>query len=139
MPYKIGYDTSYVILTFLHLFSFFRLPPNVSGCAKLLDGLGLGPSHVTAVGPSVPTRTRLPPPGFTTAPNHMNAFGLGIPRAPSNNSKNCSYVYCINFELVQVDFTRHFFCEVHMKFIYTSVGFMCTFRSILLHSLRGNK
>lgn len=58
-----------------------RLAPTVSGCTKLLDGLGLGP-----MGPSTPTRTRLPPPGFTTAPNHMNAFGLGIPRAPSSNS-----------------------------------------------------
>ncbi|XP_069694336.1 probable serine/threonine-protein kinase DDB_G0267686 isoform X2 [Periplaneta americana] len=58
-----------------------RLAPNVSGCTKLLDGLGLG-----TMGPPTPTRTRLPPPGFTTAPNHMNAFGLGIPRAPSSNS-----------------------------------------------------
>ncbi|KAJ9583488.1 hypothetical protein L9F63_022169, partial [Diploptera punctata] len=55
------------------------LPPNVSNCTKLLNGLGIGPSSVNAA------RTRLPPPGFTTAPNHMNAFGLGIPRAPSSS------------------------------------------------------
>ncbi|XP_066997357.2 uncharacterized protein [Anabrus simplex] len=51
-----------------------RLQLNLSGCSKLVEGLG-----------HVPPRARLPPPGFTTAPNHMNAFGLGIPRAPSNS------------------------------------------------------
>nr|CAD7400612.1 unnamed protein product [Timema cristinae] len=57
-----------------------RLSQNmsVSACTKLLDGLGLGQV------PSPAPRARLPPPGFPTAPNHMNAFGLGIPRAPSS-------------------------------------------------------
>ncbi|XP_022186850.1 CCR4-NOT transcription complex subunit 4 isoform X2 [Nilaparvata lugens] len=40
----------------------------ITNCSKLLDGLRVAP------------RTRLPPPGFTSTPNHMNAFGLGIPR-----------------------------------------------------------
>lgn len=44
----------------------------ISTCTKLVDGLRLG----TTLSP----RTRLPPPGFTSTPNHMNAFGLGIPR-----------------------------------------------------------
>ncbi|PSN56194.1 hypothetical protein C0J52_01420 [Blattella germanica] len=61
-----------------------RLPANISSCTKLLDGLSLGPS-VSSIAQAAPTRSRLPPPGFTTAPNHMNAFGLGIPRAPTNS------------------------------------------------------
>lgn len=44
----------------------------ISTCTKLVDGLRLG----TTLSP----RSRLPPPGFTSTPNHMNAFGLGIPR-----------------------------------------------------------
>ncbi|XP_063229601.1 uncharacterized protein LOC134534877 isoform X3 [Bacillus rossius redtenbacheri] len=63
-----------------------RLLPNmsVSGCAKLLDGLALAASPPN--GPSPVPRPRLPPPppGFATTPNHMNAFGLGIPRALTN-------------------------------------------------------
>lgn len=47
----------------------------LSNCTKLLDGL--------RIGSSVPPRSRLPPPGFTSTPNHMNAFGLGIPRTGS--------------------------------------------------------
>ncbi|XP_073974868.1 CCR4-NOT transcription complex subunit 4 isoform X2 [Rhodnius prolixus] len=43
----------------------------LNSCTKLLDGLRLG----TAI-----PHSRPPPPGFTTTPNHMNAFGLGIPR-----------------------------------------------------------
>jgi hypothetical protein len=90
-------------------FIFSRLPQNVSGCAKLLDGLGLGPSNVTPMASSAHTRTRLPPPGFTTAPNHMNAFGLGIPRAPSNNSKNCTCVYFIYFESVHLYLIKYYY------------------------------
>uniref|UniRef100_A0A224X9F7 CCR4-NOT transcription complex subunit 4 n=1 Tax=Panstrongylus lignarius TaxID=156445 RepID=A0A224X9F7_9HEMI len=43
----------------------------LNSCTKLLDGLRLG----TAI-----PHSRPPPPGFTSTPNHMNAFGLGIPR-----------------------------------------------------------
>jgi len=47
----------------------------ISTCTKLVDGL--------RISSSISPRTRLPPPGFTSTPNHMNAFGLGIPRTGS--------------------------------------------------------
>ncbi|KAG8247536.1 CCR4-NOT transcription complex subunit 4 [Homalodisca vitripennis] len=50
----------------------------ISTCTKLVDGL--------RIGSSISPRTRLPPPGFTSTPNHMNAFGLGIPRTGSKTS-----------------------------------------------------
>lgn len=55
--------------------------PQVSSCTKLLEGLGLGMNS------SMATRSRPPPPGFAPAPNHMNAFGMGLPRtAPSSSN-----------------------------------------------------
>lgn len=47
----------------------------INNCTKLIDGL--------RISSSVAPRSRLPPPGFTSTPNHMNAFGLGIPRTGS--------------------------------------------------------
>ncbi|XP_075230253.1 CCR4-NOT transcription complex subunit 4 isoform X2 [Lycorma delicatula] len=46
----------------------------INSCSKLIDGMRINPSA---------PRSRLPPPGFTSTPNHMNAFGLGIPRTGS--------------------------------------------------------
>uniref|UniRef100_A0A0A9VZX4 CCR4-NOT transcription complex subunit 4 n=1 Tax=Lygus hesperus TaxID=30085 RepID=A0A0A9VZX4_LYGHE len=46
----------------------------VNDCNKILEGLRIGGSAPIA---------RPPPPGFTSTPNHMNAFGLGIPRTGS--------------------------------------------------------
>lgn len=46
----------------------------LNNCTKLLEGL--------RIGTTVP-HSRPPPPGFTSTPNHMNAFGLGIPRTGS--------------------------------------------------------
>ncbi|XP_065223380.1 CCR4-NOT transcription complex subunit 4 isoform X2 [Planococcus citri] len=42
-----------------------------ANCTKLLDELRIG---------NIPPRTHIPPPGFSNSANHMNAFGLGIPR-----------------------------------------------------------
>lgn len=41
-----------------------------------------------SIGGNIGQRSRLPPPGFpSSTPNHMNSFGLGIPRAaPTNNT-----------------------------------------------------
>lgn len=50
------------------VFIFYRLAAN---CSKLLDELRIG---------NIPPRTHIPPPGFSNTANHMNAFGLGIPR-----------------------------------------------------------
>ena len=46
-------------------------------------------------------RSRLPPPGFpSSSPNHMNSFGLGIPRpAPSNNTLSGEINY-VTFSLL---------------------------------------
>ncbi|XP_046629957.1 uncharacterized protein LOC124310202 isoform X2 [Neodiprion virginianus] len=59
-----------------------RLPPN------LLPPSGTqSPAPTAATSTNLGQRSRLPPPGFPgSAPNHMNSFGLGIPRpAPTNN------------------------------------------------------
>ena len=63
-----------------------RLTPQsqVSNCTKLLEGLGLG------LNSSMAARSRPPPPGFAPAPNHMNAFGLGIPRSVPSSSNSTS-------------------------------------------------
>ncbi|XP_024084097.1 CCR4-NOT transcription complex subunit 4 isoform X2 [Cimex lectularius] len=53
----------------------------LNSCSKLLEGLRLG---------STVPHSRPPPPGFTSTPNHMNAFGLGIPRT---GSKLLQYIH----------------------------------------------
>lgn len=37
---------------------------------------------------TAPTRTCLPPPGFSSAPNQVNSYGISIPR----NTGNFSYL-----------------------------------------------
>lgn len=61
-------------------------PPASVTVAKLLDGFTTNPIPNAARAQNLPPRSRLPPPGFS-APNHMNAFGLGIPRPPSNTGE----------------------------------------------------
>ena len=48
-------------------------------------------------------RSRLPPPGFpSSSPNHMNSFGLGIPRpAPSNNTLSGKNNYLLSIGYLQ--------------------------------------
>ncbi|BES99826.1 RNA recognition motif. (a.k.a. RRM, RBD, or RNP domain) [Nesidiocoris tenuis] len=48
----------------------------VNECSKILEGLRVGGGGAQLARP--------PPPGFTSTPNHMNAFGLGIPRTTGN-------------------------------------------------------
>ncbi|XP_017886390.1 putative uncharacterized protein DDB_G0271606 isoform X4 [Ceratina calcarata] len=59
-----------------------RLPQN------LLQSGTQSPAQNTVAAASLGQRSRLPPPGFPgSTPNHMNSFGLGIPRpAPTNNA-----------------------------------------------------
>jgi len=58
-----------------------RLPQN------LLQSGAQNPAQSTVTA-SLGQRSRLPPPGFPgSTPNHMNSFGLGIPRpAPTNST-----------------------------------------------------
>ncbi|XP_020292098.1 CCR4-NOT transcription complex subunit 4 isoform X3 [Pseudomyrmex gracilis] len=59
-----------------------RLPQN------LLQSGAQSPAQATVTATSLGQRSRLPPPGFPgSTPNHMNSFGLGIPRpAPTNSA-----------------------------------------------------
>ncbi|XP_043265525.1 RNA polymerase II degradation factor 1 isoform X3 [Colletes gigas] len=59
-----------------------RLPQN------LLQSGTQSPAQSTVAAASLGQRSRLPPPGFPgSTPNHMNSFGLGIPRpAPTNGA-----------------------------------------------------
>ncbi|KAL0113093.1 hypothetical protein PUN28_012364 [Cardiocondyla obscurior] len=59
-----------------------RLPQN------LLPSGAQSPAQSTVTANSLGQRSRLPPPGFPgSTPNHMNSFGLGIPRpAPTNSA-----------------------------------------------------
>ncbi|XP_066582625.1 uncharacterized protein Cnot4 [Prorops nasuta] len=59
-----------------------RLPQN------LLPSSAPSPVQTTVNAASLGQRSRLPPPGFPgSTPNHMNSFGLGIPRpAPTNSA-----------------------------------------------------
>ncbi|KAG7190066.1 hypothetical protein KM043_006207 [Ampulex compressa] len=59
-----------------------RLPQN------LLQSGTQNPGQGSVTAGSLGQRSRLPPPGFPgSTPNHMNSFGLGIPRpAPTNNA-----------------------------------------------------
>ena len=59
-----------------------RLPQN------LLQSGAQSPAQSTVTANSLGQRSRLPPPGFLgSTPNHMNSFGLGIPRpAPTNSA-----------------------------------------------------
>lgn len=59
-----------------------RLPQN------LLPSGTQSPAQGTVAAASLGQRSRLPPPGFPgSTPNHMNSFGLGIPRpAPTNSA-----------------------------------------------------
>jgi len=59
-----------------------RLPQN------LLQSGAQNPAQSTVAAASLGQRSRLPPPGFPgSTPNHMNSFGLGIPRpAPTNSA-----------------------------------------------------
>lgn len=59
-----------------------RLPQN------LLPSGAQSPAQGTVAATSLGQRSRLPPPGFPgSTPNHMNSFGLGIPRpAPTNSA-----------------------------------------------------
>ncbi|XP_011882356.1 PREDICTED: alpha-protein kinase 1 isoform X2 [Vollenhovia emeryi] len=59
-----------------------RLPQN------LLPSGAQSPAQGTVTATSLGQRSRLPPPGFPgSTPNHMNSFGLGIPRpAPTNSA-----------------------------------------------------
>ncbi|XP_036145867.1 putative uncharacterized protein DDB_G0286901 isoform X2 [Monomorium pharaonis] len=59
-----------------------RLPQN------LLSSGAQSPAQGTVTATSLGQRSRLPPPGFLgSTPNHMNSFGLGIPRpAPTNSA-----------------------------------------------------
>lgn len=59
-----------------------RLPQN------LLQSGTQSPAQSTVTAANLGQRSRLPPPGFPgSTPNHMNSFGLGIPRpAPTNNA-----------------------------------------------------
>lgn len=59
-----------------------RLPQN------LLQSGTQSPAQSTVTANSLGQRSRLPPPGFLgSTPNHMNSFGLGIPRpAPTNSA-----------------------------------------------------
>lgn len=57
-----------------------RLPQN------LLAAQQSGSASPVTV-PNIGQRSRLPPPGFpSSTPNHMNSFGLGIPRPSPNNN-----------------------------------------------------
>ncbi|XP_025159580.1 probable serine/threonine-protein kinase tsuA isoform X3 [Harpegnathos saltator] len=60
-----------------------RLPQNL-----LQSGGAQSPAQGTVTAASLGQRSRLPPPGFPgSTPNHMNSFGLGIPRpAPTNST-----------------------------------------------------
>lgn len=60
-----------------------RLPQNL-----LPSGGAQSPAQGTVTTASLGQRSRLPPPGFPgSTPNHMNSFGLGIPRpAPTNST-----------------------------------------------------
>ncbi|EGI62542.1 PREDICTED: alpha-protein kinase 1 isoform X1 [Acromyrmex echinatior] len=59
-----------------------RLPQN------LLPSGAQSPAQGTVTATTLGQRSRLPPPGFPgSTPNHMNSFGLGIPRpAPTNSA-----------------------------------------------------
>lgn len=59
-----------------------RLPQN------MLQSGAQSPAPGTVTANSLGQRSRLPPPGFLgSTPNHMNSFGLGIPRpAPTNSA-----------------------------------------------------
>ncbi|KAL6264103.1 hypothetical protein P5V15_004181 [Pogonomyrmex californicus] len=59
-----------------------RLPQN------LLPSGAQSPAQGTVTATNLGQRSRLPPPGFPgSTPNHMNSFGLGIPRpAPTNSA-----------------------------------------------------
>nr|XP_012147008.1 PREDICTED: CCR4-NOT transcription complex subunit 4 isoform X4 [Megachile rotundata] len=59
-----------------------RLPQN------LLQSGTQSPAQNSVTAANLGQRSRLPPPGFPgSTPNHMNSFGLGIPRpAPTNNA-----------------------------------------------------
>ncbi|XP_022178295.1 CCR4-NOT transcription complex subunit 4 isoform X3 [Myzus persicae] len=48
-------------------------------CTKLMDNL-----HINN---TAPTRTCLPPPGFSSAPNQVNSYGISIPRNTGNTNK----------------------------------------------------
>lgn len=59
-----------------------RLPQN------LLQSGAQSPAQSAVTATNLGQRSRLPPPGFLgSTPNHMNSFGLGIPRpAPTNSA-----------------------------------------------------
>ena len=62
-----------------------RLPtPLIQQQQQQQNGGTQSPVNVASLG----QRSRLPPPGFpSSTPNHMNSFGLGIPRpAPNANT-----------------------------------------------------
>lgn len=41
---------------------------------------------------TAPTRTCLPPPGFSSAPNQVNSYGISIPRNTGNFLFNIFYI-----------------------------------------------
>ncbi|KAL1117224.1 hypothetical protein AAG570_004551 [Ranatra chinensis] len=57
----------------------------LANCSKILEGLRISSNL---------SHSRPPPPGFTSTPNHMNAFGLGIPRT---GSKILPFIHPIGF------------------------------------------
>lgn len=54
-------------------------------CTKLMDNL-----HINN---TAPTRTCLPPPGFSSAPNQVNSYGISIPRNTGNFLFNIFYIF----------------------------------------------
>jgi len=45
---------------------------------------------------TAPTRTCLPPPGFSSAPNQVNSYGISIPRNTGNFQFNVFQIFQIN-------------------------------------------
>lgn len=71
MPYLKMTDYNFICLTMLSIICL-RFPY----CTKLMDNL-----HINN---TAPTRTCLPPPGFSSAPNQVNSYGISIPRNTGN-------------------------------------------------------
>lgn len=45
---------------------------------------------------TAPTRTCLPPPGFSSAPNQVNSYGISIPRNTGNFQFNVFHIFQSN-------------------------------------------
>lgn len=57
---------------------------------------------------TAPTRTCLPPPGFSSAPNQVNSYGISIPR----NTGNLFYVFSILEILIKLENNKILKCKI---------------------------